>query len=365
MQPGKGYTIVALPVKGEAIIRVPLTFDNGWTADGEKATYSAVTKNVVAVTGATGEAASSNQRNEGWYMLGVPFMSCYGAGADMYSADGSAVLIDGKIVVTPGEADPYSYDDESVPYVSVPTHDFSEYIQTDITEADLRPGWSFFVQVAEEGNLTFAVSNQQTNDDPTYYAPQRQAESTPVVRTGIILSDGNKSDKTTMLISDKYSAAAYEINADLEKMFGEGYTLATYSLSGDTRLAYNAMSTTDAKGVIPIGFRAPEDGEYTFSLNPRYAEAAVERVDLIDYKTGEVTNLMMSNYTFTTGRMQDDERFALNVVPMAKVPTGVEDSDVRSQNLDVRKIILDDKMFIIRDGRMYDAAGKRVTGINK
>ncbi|MBO6074660.1 MAG: InlB B-repeat-containing protein, partial [Paludibacteraceae bacterium] len=132
LQPGKGYTIVALPVKGEAIIRVPLTFDNGWTADGEKATYSAVTKNVVAVTGATGEAASSNQRNEGWYMLGVPFMSCYGAGADMYSADGSAVLIDGKIVVTPGEADPYSYDDESVPYVSVPTHDFSEYIQTDI-----------------------------------------------------------------------------------------------------------------------------------------------------------------------------------------------------------------------------------------
>lgn len=364
LQPGKGYTIVALPVKGEAIIRVPLTYNDGWTADGEKASYGGTTKNVVAVTGATGEAATSNQRNEGWYMLGVPFMSCYGAGADMYSGGGSATLITGSIVVDPSQEDPYSYGGKSVPYVSVPAHDFSEYIQTDITEADLRPGWSFFVQVKVSGNLTFAVSNQQTGDATPPYAPQRQVEEEPVIRTGIILSDGDKSDKTTLLISDMYSAAEYEINADLEKMFGEGYTLATYSLSGDTRLAYNALSTTDAKGVIPIGFRAPEDGEYTFSLNPRYAEAAVERVDLIDYLTGEVTDLMVREYTFTTERTQDDGRFALNVVLPAKMPTGV-DGIVNADSEHARKIILDDKMFIIHYGLLYDATGKRVKKISK
>ena len=48
-----------------------------------------------------------------------------------------------------------------------------------------------------------------------------------------------------------------------------------------------------------------------------------------------------------------------------KMPTGMEDTDVRNQRSDVRKIILDDKMYIIYDGLMYDATGKRVTEINK
>ena len=125
------------------------------------------------------------------------------------------------------------------------------------------------------------------------------------------------------------------------------------------------MSTTDAKQVIPIGFRAPEDGEYTFSINPRYNTGAMERVDLIDYHTGTLTNLLYEDYTFTTSRTQDDERFALNVVPMANMPTGVEDSDVRSQNSDVRKIVIDDHVYIIRNGLMYDVTGKRVDVINK
>lgn len=360
LQPGKGYTIVALPVKGEAIIRVPLTYNNGWTADGELATYDGTTKNVIAVSSHTGEAATSNKRNAGWNMLGVPFMSCYEGSNGMY--DGGAELINGALVVTPGNADPYSYSSATVPYVSVPSHDFAEYIQTDITEAKLLPGWSFFVQVGTTGNVTFLTNKQTTNmGDQPYYAPQRTT-SEAVVRTGIILSSDQASDKTTFLISDQYSAE-YEIGADLEKMFGEGYTLATYSLSGDTRLAFNAMSATDAKQVIPIGFRAPADGEYTFSLNPQYTSATVERMDLIDYQTGTLTDLMNADYTFTTTRTQDDSRFALNIVQVNKVATG---NDVlHTDGNDAYKVLLNGTMYIIRDKKMYDATGKRVYEINK
>ena len=364
LQPGKGYILTAVPVGGEAVIRFPMSFTNAWTTNGEKGVVDATTKNVITVTAYSGAAATADKRHAGWNLLGVPYMSCFTSGSAEHSEDDA--FITGKMELTGDPADPYGWDEDGDVYVTVPVHDFSEYLQYNIEDDDtkLLPGWCFFVQFAKSGTLTFAPAGQE-DSGIDIYAPKRATNESPVVKTGIILSDGNKSDKTTLLISDKYSADEYEINADLEKMFGNGYTLATYSLSRDTRLAYNAMSMSDAKNVIPIGFRAPEDGEYTFSLNPRYAEAAVERVDLIDYLTGEVTNLMMSNYTFTTGRTQDDERFALNVVPIAKVPTGVEDSDVRNQNSDVRKIILDDKMFIIRDGLMYDATGKRVKEINK
>lgn len=361
LQPGIGYIMTAVAVKGSAIIRVPLAFDNGWTSDGEKATYDAVTKNVVAVTAYSGAKASENQRHKGWNMLGVPFMSCYGAGTDMYSGGGSAALINGEIVISSG-ADPYSYINTTIPYVSVPSHDFAEYIQTDISDTKLLPGWSFFVQVNTDGNLTFNVSNREPDEDNPIYAPRhRKAEE--VVRTGIILSRGETSDKTTILVSDKYSSE-YEVGADLEKMFGSGYTLATYSLSNGTRLAYNALCQTDAQQLIPIGYRAPEDGEYTFSLNPRYAEnSAFEHVYLIDYQTGDITDLMASSYTFSTVRTQEDTRFTINVVPRKLTTTDIEGGAATESR--TQKILLNDKLYIIRGGHMYDATGKRVSEINK
>ena len=362
LKPGVGYIITAVAVKGEAIIRIPLTFDNNWTADGEKNSISAsYRKDTTTVVAYTGTAASTNDRHKGWNMLGVPYMSCFGGDDDLYSG-GTASLINGTIMVTPGEEDPYSYGGNQVPYVSVPSHDFAEYIQTELAEADLRPGWSFFIQANTTGLLTFAASHQQTDDETPPYAPRREEE--PEMRTGIILSSADASDKTTFIVSDKYTSE-YEIDADLEKMFGNGYTLATYSLMNDTRLAYNAMSTTDAQQVIPIGFRAPKDGEYTFSINPRYSNEAMERVDLIDYQTGTLTNLLYEDYTFTTGRTQDDNRFALNVKPSPRVPTSAETGEVGNVDLKMEKVIIDDKMYIIYDKRMYDVTGKRVYNINK
>lgn len=366
LDPCKGYIITAVAVKGEAIIRVPLSYNDGWTADGELATYSATTKNVIAVTAHTGTAASAHNRHKGWNMLGVPFMSCYGNVDDIYSGGGSAALINGELVVNTSADENMEYQSTTIPYVSVPSHDFAEYIQTDISEAELRPGWSFLVQVNTSGNLTFAVGNQQTGDAGQVYAPRRMTEEDVVVKTGIVLSDAESSDKTTFLISSQYSGAEYEIGADLEKMFGTGYTLAVYSLSNDTRLAYNAMSPTDAQQAIPLGFRAPADGEYTFSLNPKYADAPLERVDLIDYQLGTLTNLLTSSYTFQTGQTQNDTRFALNIVKQKETPTDVE--TVAGDGLPVNgvyKVLINEQLYIIQGDKMYDATGKRVKGINK
>jgi hypothetical protein len=368
LTPGKGYIMAAVPVYGEAIIRVPLTYNDVWTADGEKATahYDDAdhTKNVVTVTAHTGKATEGDKKaNKGWNLLGVPFMSCYTTSDDMYEEEGSATVIQGKYNFVTGE-----WIEEDIRYVNVPTHDFSEYIQADLEEDDpvtvLVPGWCFFVQIDESGDLTFLTAAQAEESDLPIYAPKREQENMPTMKTGIILSDGEKSDKTTFLVSDKYSAAEYEINADLEKMFGSGYTLATYSLSGETRLAYNALSNADAANVIPIGYRAPADGEYTFAINPKYAEnGAFEHVNLIDYETGSVTDLLQYSYTFSTGRTQNDSRFALNVVPRQETPTDV--GDISGEKSTVRKVIINDKLYIIMDGKMYDATGKKVREINR
>ena len=367
LQPGEGYIITALAVGGKAQLVVPMkNVANAWTTLGEQGSVTSglttTTKNVLEVThhiGAATAADGAAKRNEGWNMLGVPFMSCYTAGTDMYDGEGSADLMTGRMTLSGDPADPYGWESSDVVYVSVPTHDFSEYIQTDITSAKLVPGWSFFIQVGTTGNLTFLKTEQAANSNMPIYAPKREKAAMPVVKTGIVLSDGEKSDKTTFLISDKYSSD-YEIGADLEKMFGNGFTLSTYSVTNGTNLAFNALSTYEAEQAIPVGVRIPAEGEYTFSLNSRYAGANITRLDLIDYEAGEVTNLLQANYTFTAPRGQNDSRFAINVTKAPQISTDVESTEHGIQGTDIRKVIIDDKLFIIRDGLMYDATGKRV-----
>ena len=357
LKAGKGYILSAITDGGKAIIRFPMTFTDDWTAEGEQGTVDEVVKNVIPVTAYVKDKGETPIANKGWNLLGVPFMSCYTTGDGMYTGDGMASLIQGRFDYSTGK---WTEEDVNV-YVTIPTHDFTEYIQSPVGEAVLLPGWCFFVQVDETGDLAFLTAKEAQGTDLPYEAPRRQKASMPTLKTGIILSGAEASDKTTILVSDKYSAAEYEINADLEKMFGEnGYTLATYTLSGETRLAYNAMNNADIMDVIPVGYRAPEEGEYTFSINPRYAESeAFEQVNLIDYQEGAVTNLLQSSYSFTTARTQNDARFAINVVKRQDMLTDIKNgaSGINDAN-GPRKVLINDKMYIIVDGKMYDATGK-------
>lgn len=368
LKAGRGYALTALPASGYgdyAVIRFPMVVDNDWTTAGELGHYSTYIKDTVHVTAykkeGTGEGTGDQTKkaNIGWNLLGVPYMSCYTTSDGMYDDDNvtsPATLINGKLNITAG-----TYSEDEIPYVTVPVHDFSEYVQASLDEAVLLPGWCFFVQVATTGNLTFLSASEAASSSLPIYAPQREQEHKPTVKTGIILSGADASDKTTILVSDKYDGTEYEINADLEKMFGENsYTLATYSLMGETRLAYNAMSNSDATNVIPIGYRAPADGEYTFAINPRYAEnGAFEHVNLIDYETGFVTDLLLSSYSFATERTQNDTRFALNVVKRQDVITDIgngEEANGERTN-GPQKVIINDKLYIIVEGKMYDAKG--------
>lgn len=365
LKPGRGYILAAMRGAGDlfSVIRFPMkNVSNDWTTLGEQGTVDEVTKNVVEVEaylkdGDTDGSKTPNA-NKGWNILGVPFMSRYQATDDIIQS--STEIIQGHFDYSTNK-----WVDDEIRYVTVPTYDFSEYNQYSIEDDGtiLLPGWCFFVQVETSGNLKFLSASEAEDEAMPIYAPKREQERKPTVKTGIILTGANAKDKTTIIVSDKYNAAEYEINADLEKMFGEnGYTLATYTLSGETRLAYNAMNNADIMDVIPVGYRAPEEGEYTFSINPRYAESeAFEQVNLIDYEEGVITNLLQSSYSFTTARTQNDARFAINVVKRQYMPTDIENdaSGINDAN-GPRKVLINDKMYIILDGKMYDATGKSV-----
>ena len=87
-------------------------------------------------------------------------------------------------------------------------------------------------------------------------------------------------------------------------------------------------------------------------------KTAINTLDVEDYLTSVITSEMSATSSIELLK-------AHAVISRSWVLRPMMNKEVRSQKSEVRKIILDDKMFIIRDGRMYDATGKRVTGINK
>lgn len=358
LQPGVGYIISAMtyPYKDTATIRIPMSVSNDWLANGELTTVNEVTRNAVEVTAYTGKASDPNngghQRHAGWNFVANPYL------ANFAGTNASGSFINGEILINKGD---YSYSDEEVPYVTIPTYNFAHYYQVKLSEATLSPAYSFFVQVGESGTMTFDVAGRQAA--PASIAA-RNAEERPVkMDVDITLSDNHSSDQTGIIISDRYNDA-YEIGRDLEKLFGSAYNLSVYTLMADnTPLAFQALAIRSNMQVIPVGYRTPAQGEYTFRLNEATSSIDLlneqyEQLVLVDYQTGELTNLLISDYTFYSERTQADNRFAIYAVPRQNAPTDLPNAI--GQDKQAQKIIHNGHLYILRDGNVYNGNGQIV-----
>jgi hypothetical protein len=208
--------------------------------------------------------------------------------------------------------------------------------------------------------MTFETTGRQ--QAPASIAAR--AEERPVkMDVDITSSDNHSSDQTGIIISNRYNDT-YEIGRDLEKLFGSAYNLSVYTLMADnTPLAYQALAIRSNMQVIPVGYRAPEQGEYTFRLNEATSSIDLlneqyEQLVLVDYQTGELTNLLISDYTFYSERTQADNRFAIYAVPRQNAPTDLPNAI--GQDKQAQKIIHNGHLYILRDGNVYNGNGQIV-----
>lgn len=357
LQPGVGYIITALtyPTEDTATIRIPMTVSNTWFQNGEQAAVNTTVRNTIAVTAHAGAAATEHQRHAGWNFVANPYLTSFAGGN--VANDGGLAYINGELIIEGS----YEYTDEEVPYVTVPAYDFAYYSQHKLSDVKLSPEWSFFVQVGTGGTMNFTTAGRQ--QAPASIAA-RNAEERPVkMDVDLILSDNHSSDQTGIIICDRYTDA-YEIGRDLEKLFGSAYNLSVYTLMEDnTPLAFQALAIRSSMQVIPVGYRAPEQGEYTFRLNEATSSIDLlneqyEQLVLVDYQTGELTNLLYTDYTFYSERTQSNSRFAIYAVPRQNAPTDLPNAIGSDE--EVRKVIYNDHLYILRDGNVYNGMGQKM-----
>ena len=344
---GVGYTISAepqadanstLPMDSYALIRMPMK--NNLTAEGKEQDKTVA---VTAYANQNGVTISDNHK--GWNLVGNPFLT------DISSDMNGDQIVLGYLKET--GTGPWEWVNDAVRYVTIPSDDGTYYWQEQFKNTTLKPFKNFFVQIANTGEPSFALSCRK--NAPARYLLNDMEQETELE---ILLSGDNQSDHTGFLVSEQYSPA-YEINADLEKMVG---AMSLYSIYGGYSLAYNALSWTDAEQQISLGYRLPVSGEYTLSIRENALIDSVQHVYLTDHVANVVVDLLDGEYQFISQVKENEDRFTIQLIRKDETDNTITNiDDTEKYNKCTQKLYYQGQLFIMHKGKIYNTLGQKIT----
>lgn len=214
------------------------------------------------------------------------------------------------------------------------------------------------------GDVTFHTS---TNAAPSPIVARRTYAEKPIdVDFRLELSkNGVVEDQTFVsMTNDEEASVNFVFGEDLSKEFNKNkaniYTMVTTQMADGpsiTEAAGNTLPMTNQTTIVPVGVKIAADGEYTFSIPEGTYGVGIT---LIDNEAGARVNLGLMDYTVTLAAGQIDDRFVLEISPVHQSPTGVELLNGENGENGVRKVLIDNILYIVKDGKVFDAQGKRL-----
>ena len=183
------------------------------------------------------------------------------------------------------------------------------------------------------------------------HAPKR-ADNEPAVMK--IKATGSRYSERIVILEREDFSAGFDNGWDGKNLNEPGVAPILYALREDgTKDAVSAIPTYE--GTV-VGFRIGEDNNYTFSFN--YDGEDIWYLN--DLKEEKSTLIDAANtYSFVAEAGDAEARFIISATPIQKLPTGIG-NDANDAMAKVRKLIINDQLFIIRAGRMYNAVGSIV-----
>lgn len=183
-------------------------------------------------------------------------------------------------------------------------------------------------------------------------APRRSTEEEAPEVIRLRVAGENGWAETTYLLGREDFTEGFDNGWDGRYMEGEDTNPQLYAPTGDGNMAVNCVPQIE--GTV-LGFRKGNaDSQYTFS----FEYAGEEEYYLKDLKLDIETQIdNESTYAFTAEAGDNAARFII-VRKTPAVATGVDNVD--GEGAKVRKLIINDKVYIIRGGRVYSVDGALV-----
>lgn len=191
------------------------------------------------------------------------------------------------------------------------------------------------------------VRNPSTPNVPLK-APKHQMSETQEPIT--VYVSGNEMQTRIRLFEDA-TRFSDEFDNGWEALYMEGYGYAgeMYAMGTDKM---NVLATNNLEGTV-VGFVPGQAENYTISF-----AGDGKGYYLNDMKEEESTLIEEGNtYVFTPDESTNSTRFVISRTPVKKTPTSVDNIN---DGVKARKQMIDGTLYIIRDGRIYNAEGSLV-----
>ncbi len=287
-----------------------------------------------------GQTDDRRKKDSHWNIIGVPSYANYGE-----------TLKDGEDATITWNDDPETKD---LPFLYEWNMVDNTYSVQSGTTYPFKSMHAYMVQY--NGKLKWSLASATPPASPVV---ARHADAPQNIEFRLELQAGEKTADQTFvkMTTDEQISTAFDFNYDLSKQMNSGKANIYTMVEGYIQTAGNCLPMSEQTTVVPVGVKIATDGDYTFAI-PEGTEGV--GVTLIDQEIGIRTSLSALAYTVSLEAGTYNERFVLEISPIQHIATEIETSDIGDQKSDVRKLLIDGLLYMVRDGKVYDARGARI-----
>ena len=212
-------------------------------------------------------------------------------------------------------------------------------------------GTALFMQADDNIDLKAATN-------ANFRAPKRESEENESYSFCVeIAKEGaTRCDNRLYVSTSDEATSTYEQGKDMQSMNGTSAKFAAliWTENYGMRLASEDVPMVNQKASYTMGIYAPKAGTYSISA----VEASEDAELYLTYNGRAIWNLSMSECELELAQGQNAGYGLRLVVKAPSVVTGVD--EVQSDNVQCTKVIIDEHVYILRGGQMYDMTGKMV-----
>ena len=221
----------------------------------------------------------------------------------------------------------------------------------DLSARNIILGEAIFVQTAAGTTI---------NVTPIAAAPARRThayDSEARYQVKIAKADGNATDDVIIRADENKEEDAYVLGRDLVRMGMSSINPQLWINRYDEKLCVNVVKPVNNEANYPLGIFAPADGEYRIFTEAEPNEQTALYLTL----DGEaIWNLSDAPYTITLNKgTYANYGLRISVKKAPEVATGVDEAIVDAQG-ETRKVLINNKVFIIRGNKVYSVDGQLV-----
>ena len=212
---------------------------------------------------------------------------------------------------------------------------------------------AYYVQY--HGTLTWNLASATPSSSIVARRTYSERPQSEEFRLEILRNDKMEDQTFVKLSNDEEVSANFVVGEDLTKEKNANKANIYTIVENYLPIAGNTLPMSDQTTVVPLGVTTNSTGEYTFAMPDGTSGVGVTLIDNVENTR---TNLSALDYTVTLTAGEYTNRFFLEISPVQNTPTDIE--AVSGQPSEVRKVMIDGILYIVRDGKMYDARGTLV-----